>query len=152
MFAVPQPSDESIHCIMASILHGFLTNFSTEVQALCRPLVTASIDAYSQITQELLPTPAKSHYTFNLRDVSKVFAGMLMVKPQHCRDKVSIVKLWMHELLRVFHDRLTDASDQDYLQRLTIDLAERHCAIGLTIEETIGRCDTTLQSAAHSSQ
>lgn len=41
-------------------------------------LVDATIKVYSTITSGLLPTPAKSHYTFNLRDLSKVFQGVLM--------------------------------------------------------------------------
>jgi hypothetical protein len=36
------------------------------------PLVAASIEAYNRISAELLPTPAKSHYTFNMRDLAKV--------------------------------------------------------------------------------
>lgn len=45
------------------------------------PLVDATISMYMTITSQLLPTPAKSHYTFNLRDLSKVFQGMLMAEP-----------------------------------------------------------------------
>jgi dynein heavy chain, axonemal len=58
-----------------------------------------------------LPTPAKSHYVFNMRDISKVFQGMYMVEKDFYESKESIIKLWCHEVLRVFHDRLIDAND-----------------------------------------
>jgi dynein heavy chain len=43
-------------------------------------LVMASIEVYKTVCASLLPTPSKSHYTFNLRDLSKVFQGVLMVE------------------------------------------------------------------------
>ena len=46
--------------------------FGVNVTKLAKPLVAASLEVYETIQKELLPTPTKSHYTFNLRDVSKV--------------------------------------------------------------------------------
>jgi hypothetical protein len=45
------------------------------------PQVGATLDVYESVQKHLLPTPTKSHYTFNLRDVSKVFQASSF-KPQ----------------------------------------------------------------------
>ena len=74
-------------------------------QSICKPIVDASVEAYNRISEELLPTPAKSHYTFNLRDLSKVFQGTLMIQPGNCPSRDVMVRLWLHESCRVFHDR-----------------------------------------------
>jgi len=38
-------------------------------------IVSSTIEIYNTVkgSKELLPTPAKSHYVYNLRDISKVF-------------------------------------------------------------------------------
>ncbi|XP_074169160.1 dynein axonemal heavy chain 1 isoform X1 [Rhinolophus sinicus] len=82
------------------------------------PLVEATIMVYSTITSQLLPTPAKSHYTFNLRDLSKVFQGMLMVNPAKVEDKVQLLRLWYHESCRVFRDRLVNEEDRSWFDKL----------------------------------
>ena len=39
---------------------------------MCQDLVFATLSVFFAISSKLLPTPAKSHYTFNLKDVNKV--------------------------------------------------------------------------------
>jgi dynein heavy chain len=41
-------------------------------------LVTGTMKIYQKIQEDLKPTPMKSHYTFNLRDFSKVICGICM--------------------------------------------------------------------------
>eukprot|EP00958_Prasinococcus_capsulatus_P016076 scaffold1766_cov401-Prasinococcus_capsulatus_cf.AAC.33 len=74
-------------------------------------IVAASMEIYYTIQRELLPTPKKSHYTYNMRDLSKVFQGLSMVHGS-VRDTSHLARLWIHESLRVFHDRLVDQADR----------------------------------------
>ncbi len=66
------------------------------------------------VCAELLPTPKKSHYLFNLRDLCKVLQGLLRATPKHYDTKASFLKLWVHECARVFHDRLVDDKDRQW--------------------------------------
>ncbi|XP_054832932.1 dynein axonemal heavy chain 1 [Eublepharis macularius] len=88
------------------------------VEDLNELLVDATIRVYSTITSQLLPTPAKSHYTFNLRDLSKVFQGMLMAEPAKIVDKLPLLRLWYHESCRVFRDRLVNEEDRTWFDDL----------------------------------
>ncbi|EGR32330.1 hypothetical protein IMG5_087930 [Ichthyophthirius multifiliis] len=75
--------------------------------------IVATVDMYIQISNNLKPTPAKSHYLFNLRDVSRVVQGLQLIQKQQITDDKKIVRLWINEISRVFFDRLI--SDQDQL-------------------------------------
>jgi dynein heavy chain len=81
-------------------------DFPADIKSLGGSLVAASVEAYSRICSELLPTPSKVHYTFNLRDLSKVVQGLTGVAPGACGSREQLARLWLHECCRVFHDRL----------------------------------------------
>ena len=117
-------------------------NYQQNITKLAKPLVAATLEVYESAQRELLPTPTKSHYTFNLRDVSKVFqvrpsppSASHFLGPPHCNshtphvllsitalicllapqgitkaagsvdESLTMVRLWTHEVLRVFYDR-----------------------------------------------
>jgi len=73
---------------------------------------------YNKVKDELLPTPSKSHYTFNLRDIWRVFQGLCSSNPKNTADVKDLMKLWYHENMRVFHDRLTTTEDRIYLKNM----------------------------------
>ena len=69
---------DSLKQIFTNVLEWFfqeqkITN--TAITNLRDKVVESTIEIYNKIqtSKELLPTPAKSHYTYNLRDLSKVF-------------------------------------------------------------------------------
>ena len=75
-------------------------------------IVKSAVDVYTKTINDFLPTPTKCHYTFNLRDLSKVIQGMLMCKNEDIEDKEYLVYLYISETYRVFRDRLIDEKDR----------------------------------------
>lgn len=49
-----------------------LQDFEEEVKPTGDVVTKATLDVYNTVVQRFLPTPAKIHYLFNLRDISKV--------------------------------------------------------------------------------
>ena len=52
--------------------------------------------------------------------------GMLMVSPKHCTTKQALVRLWLHETMRVFHDRLVDDQDKEHLRSILLELVGKN--------------------------
>ena len=66
----------------------------------------------------LPPTPAKNHYTFNLRDLSSVFNGILLAPINVLKTTGVMKRLWVHECLRVFSDRLICDEDKEIFLKM----------------------------------
>ena len=87
--------------------------FSSEVQANLLPIITASIVIWYRVILNMLPTPSKSHYIFNLRDLSKLVIGLMQASPTVIFSKEGLVNLFTHECIRVFNDRLITQTDNE---------------------------------------
>ncbi|KAL5972264.1 Dynein heavy chain 7 axonemal [Taenia solium] len=115
--AINDFSEDTMKTIFNKILnwhfmvHNFPKDFSSE---LAEMLVNATLEVYQQATLNLLPTPEKSHYLFNLRDFSRVIYGVMLSRPESIAAPIALKRLWLHEVHRVYYDRLIDDSDRSW--------------------------------------
>lgn len=211
-----QVSDDTLTSIFGTILEWHLQSYPNPVKELSKSLVAATLALYSTASSKLLPTPAKSHYLFNLRDFARVvqvraaggckiynwhvqgiltqavavlaaclchaipafiqksnpcFDGrgacqvqckslqsvwqslccaqgvMMLPVPKLPKDDpltpsapsaaaAAYKRLWVHEALRVFYDRLVDSTDRDWLLGQLRGIVSQQ--FGTTLDQLLG--------------
>uniref|UniRef100_A0A8B9YNI0 Dynein axonemal heavy chain 12 n=1 Tax=Bos mutus grunniens TaxID=30521 RepID=A0A8B9YNI0_BOSMU len=121
-------SDETMVRIFSSIVAFYLRthDFPPEYFLVGNQIVSGTMEIYKQSMENLLPTPTKSHYTFNLRDFSRVIQGCLLIERDAVEGKHTMIRLFVHEVLRVFYDRLINDSDRFWLFTLTKNVVKDH--------------------------
>ena len=119
---VTLPSMASINQIFGSMVQAVFADgappanspqWSEVVRTAEEHLVSMTADVWTKVKAKMLPTPAKFHYIFNLRDISRVFQGVFQCDVKEVlKTPTDLVALWMHECHRVFSDRLIDLTDK----------------------------------------
>uniref|UniRef100_A0A3B4Z7I9 Dynein axonemal heavy chain 12 n=1 Tax=Stegastes partitus TaxID=144197 RepID=A0A3B4Z7I9_9TELE len=128
IFSINAFSDDTMVCIFSNIMAFYLKNkeFPPAFFTVGNQIVTATMEVYKKAMENLLPTPAKSHYTFNLRDFSRVIQGCLLLKKESLENKRTMIRLFVHEVFRVYYDRLVDDKDRAWLYKLMNSILKDH--------------------------
>ncbi|XP_071619148.1 dynein axonemal heavy chain 10 isoform X2 [Heliangelus exortis] len=126
VFNTPFPSEQSLNLIYASILKGHTAMFNESIAAISDKITLCTLELYKLIIRDLPPTPSKFHYIFNLRDLSRVYNGLILTTPERFQTVTQMVRVWRNECLRVFHDRLINEEDKALVQDHIKNLIEEH--------------------------
>jgi len=142
MFIFNMTLPARIDLIFNPILKQIFTpkNFSSDTNKIVDTLATATIKLWNKVKGTLLPTPAKFHYVFNLRDVSRIFKGMCQVTAStinnsatfgaEIKPEVFLISCWRHECERVFVDKLISQRDKDtvenFLNEVSVDAFQQY--------------------------
>jgi len=123
-----EPSDRAVENIYGAILDALITSkkYSADILDMKQPLIEATIGVWKQTSGRLLKTPSKFHYSFNIRELARVFQGICRVAQAHTYKVIAnssrrkekplpplfMVGLWRHECKRTFFDKLTNMADK----------------------------------------
>uniref|UniRef100_W5L7L2 Dynein axonemal heavy chain 12 n=1 Tax=Astyanax mexicanus TaxID=7994 RepID=W5L7L2_ASTMX len=142
-------SDDTMSRIFSNVVAFYLRNndFPNDCFSIGNQIVAATLEVYKKAMENLLPTPAKSHYTFNLRDFSRVVQGCLLLKKESLENKRTMIRLFVHEVFRVFYDRLVDDQDRDWLYKLMKNIVKEHFKESFdTVFEHLKLCEEDMRS------
>ncbi|XP_058060896.1 dynein axonemal heavy chain 10 [Anopheles bellator] len=116
------PSDATLHQIYTAILQGHLEAFPAEPRSVGPKVIEMTLALFKTLVTKMPPTPSKFHYIFNMKDLSRIVAGMLQIHPNYFREARQLVRVWRNEFSRVICDRLINEHDQRWLEQ---QLSER---------------------------
>lgn len=116
-YVIPAPMTDNIFRTYFNVLLANLRKnlFAADVTGSVTSMVNATIDIYKSIVKTLRPVPSKLYYYFDMRDMSRVINGCGLIQKESVETKITFIRLWVHEVLRVFSDRMLDESDKEWL-------------------------------------
>jgi dynein heavy chain len=112
-------SDADMRTVFGHTLSWYhdLEAFPQPVIDLEPKIVDASLAVYDRVRTRLKPIPGYPQYVFSLRDLRRVLEGMCLQTAEDLADSIDSAenehtRLWIHEVLRVFYDRVQDTNDR----------------------------------------
>jgi dynein heavy chain len=136
-FNMVLPSQASVDSIFGSIMRvkfSAKAGAKPEVQELAKKLTAATVDVWDKTKRSLLPTPLRFHYIFNMRDLSRVFQGIMECPVDIVSSETIMVNLWKHENLRVFSDKLCRDQDKAFIDKTIAEFMPQHFGEALAAE------------------
>ena len=115
IFNITAPSREATEKIYTNILEAHTQEFVDDIKAIVPKITQATMSLYYTVIEKLPRTPVKFHYIFNLRDLSRIYEGLLQSTVDKFNSKETFVRLWRNECMRVFCDRMLDQADKDLI-------------------------------------
>eukprot|EP00768_Dysnectes_brevis_P002834 gnl/Dysnectes_brevis/2072_a2396_807.p1 GENE.gnl/Dysnectes_brevis/2072_a2396_807~~gnl/Dysnectes_brevis/2072_a2396_807.p1 ORF type:complete len:4631 (+),score=1942.19 gnl/Dysnectes_brevis/2072_a2396_807:116-13894(+) len=114
VFNVTLPAPESLDHIFGTIVRGHYSETRGFSKAICKiasTLVPVTRQLWAATKARMLPTPAKFHYIFNLRDLSRITQGLINSSSEIINTPTALIQLWAHECSRVLPDKFTNYED-----------------------------------------
>jgi dynein heavy chain len=124
LFNMTPPSKLSIDNIYGSMLRGRFEE-APELESQVGSITQATIDLWSRLKAKMLPTPSKFHYFFTLRDLSRIFQGVLFAPVSVLPSSQVLLALWKHECTRVFCDKLVSLEDKAWFKKCVISVMQQ---------------------------
>ncbi|XP_029457600.1 dynein heavy chain domain-containing protein 1 [Rhinatrema bivittatum] len=146
VFALPTATREYFVSIYAPKIKAWLKKISilSRGNELSTAVIEATVDLYYAVRKMFQPSPSCWQYVFSLHDIEKVLRGLFLLPLQLAfnfsfpmRDsrfkgelsadsmmKRIILRLWLHESLRTFSDRLIKEEEKAQFVDLMVEVAQ----------------------------
>ena len=124
-FSCQMPGETDLGTIFGTIMSSHMTNLDKKIQSMAKKLTDATIALHKEVLIKFLPSAVKFHYNFTMRDLAAVFKGLLNSRPREYKLAPQMTRLWYHEVMRVFADRLMTDQEVQRCREIVINVGKR---------------------------
>lgn len=130
LMAVPYPA-ESLNSILHQLLLIRFDKCSDRVVSGLIKVATMTTRVYKQVLQRLPPRPARWMQQWTFRDPWRVVQRLAFLNSVNLQTQQELLTCWLHELRRVFEDRVNTATDLEALLAAIEDVVKETTSLSV---------------------
>lgn len=135
---VDYPGEQSLLQIYGTFNRAML-KLVPAIQNLAEPLTNAMVDVYLA-SQEHFTQDDQPHYVYSPRELTRWVRGISeAIAPLDTLSAEQLVRLWAHEALRLFQDRLVTDEERAWTDELVDSIGEKRFQFACNVTEAVKR-------------
>ncbi|ANZ76269.1 BA75_02408T0 [Komagataella pastoris] len=125
VFLVDYPGRDSLLMIYKSFNDSVLREIPN-LKGLCVPLTNSMIEVYEHSRKKFIPSQRK-HYVYSPRELTRWSKGIYEAVTGNVNMELDqFLRIWAHEAIRLFCDRLTNKDEKSWCFQMIVEVASRH--------------------------